>query len=324
MIVSVDQGLADSTVVPETSGPRSPPTTVLIVDDSLVDRRKAGGLVEDTLAWRVIYADNGKTAMEAIERHRPDLVLTDLQMPEMNGLELAIAVRGKYPHLPVVLMTAYGSEAIAVQALRGGASSYVPKRSMARDLAETLDQVLATARADLHHQRLVESLQHLESWFVLENEPGLVRALVVMVKKHLTDMRLGTESRRMRVGLALEEALNNALYHGNLDVSSELRQQGDGKAFYLLAEERRRQAPFRDRRIHVHMKLCRTEGIYVVRDEGAGFDPNNLPDPTDPANMERASGRGLLLIRTFMDDVVFNEPGNEITMRMRHEASGEE
>jgi hypothetical protein len=53
---------------------------------------------------------------------------------------------------------------------------------------------------------------------------------------------------------------------------------------------------------------------YVVRDEGPGFDPSILPDPTDPANLEQVGGRGLLLIRTFMNKVYHNERGNEITL----------
>ncbi len=54
--------------------------------------------------------------------------------------------------------------------------------------------------------------------------------------------------------------------------------------------------------------------MFVVRDEGQGFDPALLPDPTDPVNLERVSGRGLLLIQTFMDRVEHNARGNEITM----------
>ena len=58
--------------------------------------------------------------------------------------------------------------------------------------------------------------------------------------------------------------------------------------------------------------------VYVVNDQGPGFDPSTLPDPTDPSNLERIGGRGLMLIRTFMDRVEFNDSGNQITMSNRH------
>ena len=54
---------------------------------------------------------------------------------------------------------------------------------------------------------------------------------------------------------------------------------------------------------------------YTIADEGPGFDVTSLPDPTAPENVLNVSGRGILLIRTFMDSVEFNETGNRITMR---------
>jgi anti-sigma regulatory factor (Ser/Thr protein kinase) len=111
----------------------------------------------------------------------------------------------------------------------------------------------------------------------------------------------------------MHEALTNAILHGNLELQSTLKEQ-DEKAFYRLAQERRREPPYSDRRVTVELKLSRPEAVFVVRDEGHGFDPATLPDPTDPANLGRVHGRGLLLIHTFMDRVQHNDKGNEITM----------
>ena len=55
-----------------------------------------------------------------------------------------------------------------------------------------------------------------------------------------------------------------------------------------------------------------------MEDEGPGFNPATLPDPNDPANFERIGGRGLTLIRAFMDEVAHNEKGNQITLRKRY------
>jgi anti-sigma regulatory factor (Ser/Thr protein kinase) len=119
-----------------------------------------------------------------------------------------------------------------------------------------------------------------------------------------------------RIGVALEEALINALYHGNLQVGSELRGEND-QAYYALVADRCRETPFRDRRIHVSAKLTRDEAVFVVRDEGAGFDLSKLPDPDDPSALERASGRGLLLMRAFMDDVSYDPTGSVVTLVKR-------
>jgi anti-sigma regulatory factor (Ser/Thr protein kinase) len=120
----------------------------------------------------------------------------------------------------------------------------------------------------------------------------------------------------LQISTALTEALRNAIDHGNLELDSKLR-ENDDNSYYDLGVERANLPPYRDRRVHFRSRLTPSRAEYVIRDEGPGFDPTTLPDPTDPENLLRASGRGIMLIRTFMDDVKFNETGNELTMVKR-------
>ncbi len=126
---------------------------------------------------------------------------------------------------------------------------------------------------------------------------------------------------RVRLGVGLGEALANAMFHGNLELSSSLR-EADADAYHTLAEARRRESPYRDRRIEIEVRLARGKAVFVVRDEGPGFDPTALPDPTDPANLEKVTGRGILLMQAFMDHVDFNARGNEVTMVKLSGANG--
>jgi CheY-like chemotaxis protein/anti-sigma regulatory factor (Ser/Thr protein kinase) len=286
------------------------------VDDAAIDRRMAGAIIEQNLGWRVAYAEDGAAALSAMERETPRLVLTDLRMPGMDGLELVGAIRRQYPFVPVVLMTAFGNEEIAIQALREGAASYVPKKNQGRDLVPTLEQVVAAAKLERHQQQLLERLSHTESSFILDNDRLVIPALVRHVQEYLLRLELCDPTERIRVGVALEEALLNAIFHGNLETGSELRQQ-DEDHYYRLADERRRQPPYRERMVHFTFRLTRTEGVFSIQDEGPGFDWSTLPDPRDPDNLGRVGGRGLLLIRTFMDEVHFNEKGTRITLVKR-------
>src|SRR5438477_8842365 len=133
--------------------------TVLVVDDSAMDRHLAGAIVQKMGGWQASFAGHGVEALAMLEKQRPDVVLTDMLMPEMDGLQLVQAIRSKYPMVPVILMTAHGSEDIAIQALQKGAASYVPKKSLARDLAETLESVLASSRTKQQEQRLLARLE---------------------------------------------------------------------------------------------------------------------------------------------------------------------
>ena len=294
--------------------------TVLIVDDSSTDRLRAGGLLDQLDDFSIEYAVDGSDALVKMELHVPDMVITDLDMPELNGLELVAVMRKVYPIVPVVLMTARGSEDIAVQALRAGAASYVPKRLLNTLLADTVRQVFQISREDRGRIRLMRRMAEQQVHFDIENDQELIASLVQFLQQGATGMGVCDDADRVRTGVALQEALTNASFHGNLEVSSSLREI-DHHAYYDLARERTELLPYSKRLIHVSAQYTLDEAQFCIRDEGPGFDRSSLPDPTDPANLERPCGRGLLLMRTFMDDVRYNAAGNEVTMVKRRKLS---
>lgn len=288
-------------------------TTILVVDDSTVDRKLATGLLTQESDWRVVEAIDGEAAVTVIQSEAPDLIVTDLQMPGMTGLELISSIHKSHSHIPVILMTSKGSEEIAIEALQSGASSYVPKRVLATTLVETARRVLTSIQETRKHSELMNRLGERTETFVLENDVNLLMAMSRHFQSVLADSWSLDRTDRLRTGTALEEALLNAMYHGNLEVSSELKEQ-DHQAFYALAEERRHSTPWIERRIYIRTTLNPQEAKFVIRDDGKGFDPSTLPDPTDPENLIRPFGRGVMLMRAFMDDVVYNSVGNEVTL----------
>ncbi len=287
---------------------------VLVVDDSAIDRRLAGALLAKR-GYTVTYANDGVQALAQIAVERPSAVVTDLQMPEMSGLELVAAIRLRFPSIPVVLMTAHGSEEIALEALKRGASSYVPKRELAAELADTVASILELT-TEASRTSTFDPVELGEVRFVLAPDLVGVAEVVGQLEAQLVQVGLADEMGILQVGVALREAIVNAVVHGNLEVNSELL-EGGGAAFQALIAERQRVAPYKDRKVTVVARYSPDGVSYVITDEGRGFDPGALPDPTDVANLERASGRGLMLIQMFMDEVAFNASGNEIRMTKR-------
>jgi anti-sigma regulatory factor (Ser/Thr protein kinase) len=210
-------------------------------------------------------------------------------------------------------MTSKGSEDIAVRALRSGAASYVPKRNLAQDLLETVKRVLAVAGEQRSLERIRSCLKESRYSFSLDNDQSLIVPLVTFLQKQVGRVVQLDEAELLQMGVALEEALINALHHGNLELRSELRED-DHRAYFALLEERAARPPYRDRCIHVDASISSRAVKFTVRDEGPGFDPTSVADPTDPANIERGHGRGLLLMQTFMNEVTHNERGNEVTL----------
>src|SRR5262249_61275472 len=122
------------------------------------------------------------------------------------------------------------------------AAIYVPKKGQGRDVVPTLERVVAAARLERYQQQLLERLSHTESTFILDNNRQVIPALVRHVQEYLVRLQLCDQTERVRIGVALEEALLNAILHGNLEASSELRQQ-DEQCYYRLAGRRSPQAP---------------------------------------------------------------------------------
>lgn len=306
---------------PPVTPPAAPELPVILVaDDSLLEQRYVGRILEQQGGWKVVFARNGEEALAAVTRSQPALLLTDMNMPQMDGLTLVEKVREQFPRVPVVLMTGSGSERIAVAALKAGAADYVPKQALSHDLITVLERVLSAGQAAHRRYQVLKGMTRRSSQYVLENDPALVPPLVAQFREDLIEMGLCDLTGATRAGIALEEALLNAVYHGNLEVSSELREGGDDR-FHKLARERRVLEPYAARRVRVTARLTPEQGTFVILDQGPGFDVAKLPDPTDPEFLERPSGRGLLLMRAFTDEVRYNATGNRVTLVKRRDRS---
>lgn len=291
-------------------------TRILVVDDSPMDRTIISGLLRKKISCEIDFAEDGSLGLESIKESRPDLIVTDMQMPVMNGLEMIVELRKRGVHTPVVLITASGSEELSIEALRAGASSYVPKRSLSKQLVETVRTVLSVACDEREKCELMERIvSHCES-FRLKSRVEECRSLARHLQGVLADLWDLDSSKQLRIRLVLEEALLNALYHGNLEVSSQLKESAEN-AFYELAAQRQRQPPYSSRQIEVESTATLEEVRFIITDDGDGFDVSKLPDPTDPENILRPYGRGVTLMRSFMDEVRFSERGNQVTLVKR-------
>ena len=299
--------------------------TVLVVDDSAVDRRFVGGILARDGKLHVEFAEDGTEALAKMRQAVPDVIVTDLQMPNRNGLELVAAVRMHHPHVPIILMTGHGSEDLAVEALHRGAASYVPKPQLGERLLESVEEAIAMARADRTYDRLIACLRECDFDFELESDPGLIDPLVDLVQQMVAGMGLTDPTGRFRVGAGLKEALLNAIYRGNLEIS--FREMQDTRVSLLEGKgedavtRRRRQPPYSGRKVKVSIVMDPSQARFVVGDEGPGFDPGSVPAAGQPGSLDPQTGRGLVLMRAFFDEVTFNNAGNEVTLVKRRETA---
>jgi CheY-like chemotaxis protein len=292
---------------------------LLIVDDSPFDSHLARSVLEKTFHERIKFAENGWIALEQIEEQLPLAVVTDLQMPVLDGLQLTERIHQRFPSVPVILMTAHGSEEIAAEALARGAVDFVPKSMLASELVHAVESVLAMSTGGPRDQRLYQCLRREELQFELNNDITLIPPLVSRLQEAARHVQLVGDAQAMRLAKALAEALRNAIYHGNLELTTE--EWAAVRAAPANAEivvQRLKDPHFSNRRVLVNATLSAHEGEFMIRDEGQGFDTASVPNITvNPSQLTTNQRRGLVLIQAFTDDVHFNSRGNEITLIKR-------
>lgn len=294
--------------------------TVLVVEDSTTDRRVVGFLLKRAGDWEVQYATHGREAIEKVEQTTFDVMLTDLVMPAMNGLELVTAVRQKCPSVPVILMTSRGNEGIAMLALRAGAVNYIPKRLLPRQLVEIVTRVMSLVARPRPNGPEPGSVTDFHCDFLLKNDAQALRAAIGYVQEIILMSGLCDVGECTRVGMALYEALWNALCHGNLEMGPTPGAEAE-KEYAAMFAHRRKIPPYANRLLHLTVHITPQQGIFTVRDEGLGFDPSVLPAPTDLSPLEKGIGRGVVLMRMFMDDISYDQGGRQVTLVKRRNGS---
>jgi CheY-like chemotaxis protein len=296
-------------------------SSILIVDDSQLDRCLISGLLRNNSNYSLQLAENGRQAMKLVDARNPDLVVTDLVMPEMDGLELVKTLRQRYPDIPVVLMTAHGSEQIVLEALECGAASYVPKAQQAERIVEVVERLLERVTADRCRGRLDRCVLEHQLRLALDSDPALVAPLVEDVQEMMASIGFADLGGRIRVGEALEQAVLNAMLHGNLEINAgqlaAARAELDGCRLTELICSRRDQAPYSERKVILVVKITPDEARFVIRDEGNGFNVAAINGRGAAGRFENGHNRGLTLIQSLMDGVKFNQTGNELTMWKR-------
>ena len=293
---------------------------VLVFDECQVSQALIGRQLTIEGGWYVTNVESVELALQTLEHAPFDVVISETSSPGSSNFELLTAVKERFPKLPVVMLTSDGQSKSVMQALELGASSYINKDATSlRRLADTLDSVLSATKRTRDRQVLLKCMTSSENEFVLDNNISMIRALQQRILDSMKMFGVATDEDEMRVSLVLEEAFANAIYHGNLELSSELKEAEDD-LFHSLANERSRMAPYCDRRVRLTERVDHEQAVIVIEDEGKGFNVKKHKDCRDEENMERASGRGMTLMRAFMDEVTYNDRGNQVTLVKRRAA----
>ncbi|EKR07632.1 ATP-binding response regulator [Leptospira kirschneri] len=287
------------------------PMRILFLDDEEMIRdlfREIFGIIHD-----LTLIGNAEEALEVCKDKSFDLIITDVRLPKMSGIDFISRLRDKEINTPFIVITGNQDIEISIRALRLGAVDFFIKPFRMDAIRHSLQKfenlfIFSQELISKNHFQLTHSKQNFAIKPSLKNLNQYVnlvmRSISLIPGIHTDDI--------LSIKLALYELLGNAIEHGFAGISYE------HKASLLSSD-----VDYVDHvdQICSNINECvlleigfEDQKVYVsLKDRGAGFDPSKVPDPVTDPNASYLSGRGIFLARMNVDELVYNDIGNEVS-----------
>ena len=170
------------------------PIGILAVDDHAIFRQGIVSLLTDQPDIKLVaQASSGLEAIQQFRVHCPDITLMDLQMPEMNGLDAIIAIRGEFPDAKIIVLTTYGGDVQVLRALKAGARGYLLKNTLHKNLLETI-RAVHSGKKSLSPEASYELAEHATDDALTPGEVQVLRLIAAgNANKRIADLLSITE-----------------------------------------------------------------------------------------------------------------------------------
>jgi FixJ family two-component response regulator len=294
--------------------------TILFVDDEQVIREMMKDSLEAS-GFKVFTAENGRAALGVLYEEKVSLVVSDLNMPVMNGLILAKEMGNKFPQIPLIIITGYGDIDTAVKALKQGAMDFIPKPVEYSIILECIQRNLEKSRLFREKINLTNHIHGQVVYTLPVKKYTSIEALTSVLASLAHQNGYIEGSYLSSTKTVFHEALTNAVYHGALGIQSKgIRDQENGGKLFM-DEIKRRVAlyEYKDKFVIVTITFDKKQMVVVIEDGGQGFDwKTKLLEANDPMSFLRPYGRGLMLMKGLLgNDCYLNSAGDVVTLKFK-------
>jgi len=235
----------------------------------------------------VFCAENGQEAWKVIQESRVDLIISDIDPEDHSGLDLLRNLRAHATPIPFAALTSVDTTGHAVEALCNGAFSFIQKGCPVKDIV-SLCRKGVNLRRELAECRNVHPYCNMNVAFCIPSEEKYISGVIAHATRLAEEMGFSRERFGLFIWLGLREAILNAIHHGN------------------------REDP--DLKVKIEITITPEEIRMVIIDKGDGFDLEAVPDPRNLEHARKMHGRGVMLLKCYMDSVVYNEKGNKVCL----------
>ncbi len=263
-------------------------------------------------------AHNGKEALELLEKNSYQLVLSDIKMPEMDGISFMQAAKEVKADLLFIIMSGYGTLESAIQALKLGAINFIKKPLSVIELISTIkkaEDILFKKNLPYKISPFIQNInKHLT--FQVKELNETIDMVVDYLVLELPHFNL-SEVRIDNLTLALYEALNNAIEHGCLELEKHLGNDNSVEDFQDFTREkikRLEKKEYAEKPVLIDLEYKNNQIRYTISDSGKGFDHKQYLKNIDNKLYVDSINKGLFLIMNTVDQIEFNEKGNVLTL----------
>jgi FixJ family two-component response regulator/anti-sigma regulatory factor (Ser/Thr protein kinase) len=286
-------------------------SSVLIVDDEAMVRHLLAEALTEA-GFRPVEAPDGEAALERARVVQPSVVLTDVRMPRMDGVELLARLKELDPDIVVAVMTGYGNEDIVIRALQNGAVNFFNKPLRPQDAVDFVRSALRASREPRVADLQIAGLESDVKRFSLITADVRLHPVIEQITLNLPAFLSSDEV--VKIKIAIEEIIRNSVEHGNLGIGMEEKHEALAHGrFGELVEERLALAGNAEKKILVSSELDKETLTVTVEDEGEGFPWADFLR-RGPSELLRLNGRGILLAQMGFDRIVYNDCGNRVTL----------
>ncbi|MBN1799166.1 MAG: response regulator [Spirochaetales bacterium] len=285
---------------------------ILIVDDELSIRELLSELMHKH-NHQVIAAENGMEAVKLYQLTHPDIVITDIKMPKLDGISLLKQLKSIDNNVLIILISSFGNEEILLEALRAGAVNFIRKPFKIEEITDTVENILAH-KAQIESGSLpFHSVIDEKKEYVIVTEKAHLGYLINQITVNFKNIFSDEEIINLRLGI--EEMIANAIEHGNLAIGFSKKSEALKKGnFGSLLEQKLKNSENSQKQIFISSHLTKKSFSITIRDQGSGFDWKNLPS-LSAQSLHHYNGRGIILTKIFFDRVIYNDAGNQVTLK---------